>query len=210
MSERRFYTADDDSYIMEHYHTTTDRNIALHLERTIKSVRKRAKKLGLEAKKINRRWTPEEDEIILNRDERELRDVAKQLGRDMSDTSKRAILLGKPFRKIRYHNKSGYQQKRVPNGDGTRKTIWKHIEIMKGIIGRSLLPGELVHHIDCDKGNNEPDNLWLCESSGKHGIAHRSVEKLLPELIRNGIVYFDRKEGVYRLCERETGRHHVV
>lgn len=210
MYKRRLYTTDDDSYIMEHYCSTTDRNIALHLERTIKSVRKRAKKLGLEAKKINRRWTPEEDEIIFNRGEASLREIATKLDRDMSDTSKRAILLGSPFREIKYHDKGGYLQKRIPNGDGTRKTVWKHIEVMEGVIGRSLLPGELVHHIDCNKRNNEPDNLWLCESVGKHGLAHRSVEKLLPELIRNGVVYFDREEGVYKLCARETDRHYVV
>lgn len=210
MPKRRPYTEDEDKYIVEHYYSTLDRNIALHLERSIKSVRKRAKRLGLEAKKINRRWTPEEDEIILNRSEEGLREIADRLGRDMSDTSKRAILLGRPFREIRYHNKDGYLQKRVSNGDGTRRTVWKHIEIMEGIIGRSLRPGELVHHIDCDKRNNEPDNLWLCDSVRKHSIAHRSVEKLLPELIRNGILYFDRKEGVYKLCERETNKLPVV
>lgn len=210
MYKRRLYSPDEDSYILEHYYSTTDRNIALHLERTIKSVRRRAKKLGLEAKKINRRWTPEEDEIILNRREEVLREIAYRLDRDMSDTSKRAIILGRPFREIRYRDKNGYLQKRIPNGDGTRKTVWKHIEVVERIIGRSLFPGELVHHIDCDKRNNEPDNLWLCESVRKHSLAHRSLERLLPELIRNDIVYFDREGGVYKLCERETDRPHVV
>jgi len=201
LHKRRYYTPDEDAYITEHHLTTTDRDIALHLKRTIKSVRRRGEKLNLERKKIFRRWTLEEDEIILNRGEEGLRETSKRMGRHESDTSERAIKLGKPFRGIEYHNKDGYVQKRIPNGDGTRKTIWKHIEIVEGVIGRSLLPGELVHHIDCQKGNNEPDNLWLCKSIGKHSLAHRSVEKLLPDLIRNGIIYFDREKGVYKLCE---------
>lgn len=183
----------------------------MHLERSIKSIRKRAKKLGLEAKKINRRWTEKEDKIILNRGERKLRDIAKELGRDESDTSKRAIYIGKPFFSgIKYHEKCGYLQKRISDGKGNRKTIWRHIEVMEDIIGRSLQKGELVHHIDSVKSNNEPDNLWLFKSVREHSIAHRSIEKLLPELLRNGIVYFSREEGVYKLCETETNKLPVV
>jgi hypothetical protein len=55
----------------------------------------------LEAKEINRRWTPVDINYLQLGGERGLREIANQLDRDMSDTSKRAIILGKPFREIK-------------------------------------------------------------------------------------------------------------
>lgn len=37
----------------------------------------------------------------------------------------------------------------------------KHRIIAEEILGRSLLPGEIVHHIDHDKTNNDPNNLQI-------------------------------------------------
>lgn len=206
MFERRLYTENEDNYIIQHYNTSVDRDIALQLGRTIKSVRKRAKRLGMEAKKVMRKWTEKEDEVIRNRGKKCLSKVATKLDREHSEVCKRAKIIGFGFEGIKQCNKDGYSYKRIPMPDGSRKTIWRHIEVMESIIGRTLHEGELIHHIDCNKGNNEPDNLWLCDSISKHGKAHRSIEKLLPELIRNGIVYFDRTGGVYKICERETNK----
>ncbi|WP_461248151.1 HNH endonuclease [Treponema sp. R6D11] len=204
MSERRNFTKDEDSYIIQNYYTVLHKNIAEYLDRKIKSIRKRAKKLGLDPKKINRRWTPEEDEIIRNRGTETISDIARKLDRCISETCKRAKHIGCGFAGITTRRKDGYLYKRIPNGDGTRTTVWKHIEIIEKHIGRSLKKPELVHHIDCDKGNNELSNLWLCGSVGEHSKAHRSLEKLLPILIRDGIVSFNRENGIYELCKKET------
>ena len=41
----------------------------------------------------------------------------------------------------------------------------EHQVVMDGVIGRPLQPGEVVHHIDENKGNNAPDNLMLTTQS---------------------------------------------
>ena len=77
----------------------------------------------------------------------------------------------------------------------------EHVLVMETKIGRYLKPNEIVHHIDFDKHNNAPENLWLCESRKLHAEAHWSFSAILPELMKRGIVYFDTDEGMYRLCE---------
>lgn len=37
----------------------------------------------------------------------------------------------------------------------------EHQVVMERVLGRPLQPGEVVHHIDENKGNNDPSNLML-------------------------------------------------
>lgn len=47
----------------------------------------------------------------------------------------------------------------------------EHQVVMERVIGRPLRPGEVIHHIDHDKGNNTPGNLILTTQS-KHIREH--------------------------------------
>lgn len=53
----------------------------------------------------------------------------------------------------------------------TGRKIYIHRIIMEKKLGRKLKPGELVHHDDEDKQNNDPDNLKLTNRS-KHAKTH--------------------------------------
>lgn len=46
--------------------------------------------------------------------------------------------------------------------------VREHRYVMEQMIGRPLLPTEVVDHIDGDKGNNSPSNLRLFESNAEH------------------------------------------
>ena len=55
------------------------------------------------------------------------------------------------------------------------KPIKEHIKIIQDIIGRELMPGEIVHHINGIKDDNRPENLILM-SDGEHSRYHRKLE----------------------------------
>ena len=43
-------------------------------------------------------------------------------------------------------------------------------------LGRELRPGEVVHHKDRDKSNNDPDNLWVFRNQEEHDRVHLEDE----------------------------------
>jgi hypothetical protein len=55
-----------------------------------------------------------------------------------------------------------------------RGYAYEHRLVMEEKLGRRLRPGEIVHHIDRDGLNNNPDNLSLCADSTAHKVEHRS------------------------------------
>ena len=44
----------------------------------------------------------------------------------------------------------------------------EHRIIAEQILGRELKPGEIVHHIDGDKRNNDPGNIMVFSSQSEH------------------------------------------
>ena len=74
--------------------------------------------------------------------------------------------LKEEFSRWRKLNKKGYIDTKDKNG----KSITEHRLVMEKYIGRKLKKGEIVHHIDHDRSNNNIENLILCNSSFEHSI----------------------------------------
>jgi hypothetical protein len=65
---------------------------------------------------------------------------------------------------------------------------------------RKLEKGEIVHHIDGDKRNNNIENLFLT-TPAEHNKLHGSSEQLIFELFKLGIVSFDRETARYYITQ---------
>lgn len=66
---------------------------------------------------------------------------------------------------------------KLDKGSGTTytKTYGRHTHriVAEQILGRPLKPGEVVHHIDRNKRNNNPDNLMVFASQADHAKWHK-------------------------------------
>ena len=58
-----------------------------------------------------------------------------------------------------------------------RGYAYEHRVIAEKSLGRRLIPGEQVHHLDNIKGNNAPSNLCVTGSMAEHRALHRIHER---------------------------------
>jgi hypothetical protein len=61
--------------------------------------------------------------------------------------------------------------------------------------GKIKKPGELVHHIDMDKRNNDISNLMICKGMAHHQNVHATYNDICKVLMDKKIVIFDEKNG---------------
>lgn len=67
-------------------------------------------------------------------------------------------------------------------GKGEGKTYTKtfgrhtHRIMAEQLLGRALKKGEVVHHIDGDKRNNDPFNLMIFKTQAAHALWHKNEE----------------------------------
>jgi hypothetical protein len=61
------------------------------------------------------------------------------------------------------------------NGEHAGKAL--HVVIAEWMLGRPLLPKEIVHHVNCNKRNNDPGNLEVMSHSN-HASLHAKANQL--------------------------------
>jgi hypothetical protein len=53
------------------------------------------------------------------------------------------------------------------------KTVYVHRVVAAKKLGRDLRLGEVVHHLDGNTANNDPNNLEICSSASVHRLHHK-------------------------------------
>lgn len=76
--------------------------------------------------------------------------------------------------------KSKYRKIRCPEHPTADKYgfVYEHVLVAEKKLGRLLKDGEVVHHIDENKSNNDPENLLIFASLSDHTAFHNSKSKL--------------------------------
>jgi hypothetical protein len=68
---------------------------------------------------------------------------------------------------------TGYIMINCPNHPRAyRNEVYEHIVVAEKKLGRFLMKGERVHHINGIKGDNSPENIIVCKSHKEHMSKH--------------------------------------
>jgi hypothetical protein len=130
----------------------------------------------------------------------------KQFGNTHAKGMKYEYRPRKKKEKCEYISSRGYRYVKVKEFEDTING-WEgyrpeHIFVIEEHIGRKLNRdrfgrGEGVHHLDGDKLNNIIDNLFLYNNEKEHKEIHSQLEKVTYDLIKKGIIKFNKQTKKY-------------
>lgn len=110
--------------------------------------------------------------------------------KDSTNASKHMSELNRQLNPTRMSKEIRAKLRKAHLNSGKGKTYSKfygkpeHRVVAEAMLGRSLLPGEVVHHIDGNKRNNAANNLRVFSSQAEHVKFHAECDWFLKEIER--------------------------
>jgi hypothetical protein len=95
-----------------------------------------------------------------------------------------------------------YPMYKILQTDGSFKKRRCHTVTGEYLLGRKLYYGEVVHHIDGNYLNNDPNNLIVLNRHC-HSLSHYSLQICTAKLLKMGFVGFDKKIKKYFIEKRK-------
>lgn len=166
---------------------------------------------------MSKRLLPSDEELIelYTKEHKTCADICEMFGLSKNSRSNVSLKLRKhgiEIRKDAGKNHHNWKGGRIIKGDGyygiwnpkhcradNQGYVFEHTLVYEKNTGYLPKKGEVIHHIDIDKFNNEFSNLYLCGHK-EHLEIHRSIEKLIKPLLEKKIIGF-KKGGYYIISE---------
>lgn len=108
--------------------------------------------------------------------------------KDLTSASRHMSQLNRELNPIRMTPKTREKLRKARLGAGAGKTYTKrygrheHRVVAESILGRPLAPGEVVHHEDGNKRNNDPRNIFVFRSQSEHAAYHAKLRQFIKDL----------------------------
>lgn len=83
--------------------------------------------------------------------------------------------------------------------------VYEHILIAEQKIGRLLKDSEVVHHIDFNGLNNNPDNLLVLQNTSEHTKLHNYIKNNIPYIIK-----YNEDKSAYINCIEEDNNCFII
>jgi len=191
------WTESQDIFIENHYLEMNSYDLSKWVGHSEEAVEQRIKKLGLSKfgfrTVTNKRfWTYANIRMLKSIMHLPNAEIAKQMGRTTTSV-----------RKMKAKLRNGLTHEVPYNEHDFLATgaLRPYREVAQESIGRKLLTCEHVHHINLNKKDNHPKNLFITRSPSEHGNVHAQLDNLLyglvEELLLANIIIF--ADGNYYL-----------
>lgn len=190
------WTSEDEHYLFTNYGHLPTETIAHNLNKTLKSITRKAERMGLMGNLTNR-WTHEEIRILRANFHKPINELTALL-----PSHPKGSILSKGYWIGLFRHKTNnldYSETNFEPFGNFSNNSKEYRAKAEALIERKLDKGECVHHIDCEHKNNDIDNLHVFSHPSQHARAHASLNRLVKPLLQRGIIYFDRKDGIYKM-----------
>ena len=114
--------------------------------------------------------------------------------KDLTGVSEHMKKLNKELNSFRMteETRAKLRQSRLGTGQGkSYEKIYgrhKHRIVAEQKLGRPLKTGEVVHHMDGNKRNNRPENLYVFPSQTEHAAAHKRWDSTVKKYVFEEVV----------------------
>lgn len=167
---------------------------------------------------MSKKLLPDDSKLIelYVKDKKSCKEICRMYGLSVNSSSNLGVKLKKlgiEIRKDAGENHHNWKGGKIIKGDGyigiwkpdhkkadSLGYVYEHTLVLEQVLHRELLKNEEVHHINLNKTDNDINNLCLCNHE-THMKIHRSIEKLIPTLLKQNIIYFDKVDNEYKFKE---------